>query len=104
MKNITQAEWEAKLSEDKNAIILDVRTADECSYGILENAICLDYFDTEKFLSEIQKADKNKNYYVYCRSGNRSANACRLMEDSGIANTFNLIGGITGWTGKIITK
>ena len=49
-----------------------------------------------------ERFDPNKNYYVYCRSGARSAQACMIMNASGIANTFNLVGGVMNWTGDLV--
>ena len=102
MKNITQEEWIDRIAADKNAVILDVRTENECAGGTLENAICLDIFQKDKFISELGKIDKSKNYYVYCRSGQRSTNACQLMEGMGFREPYNLIGGISNWKGKIV--
>lgn len=100
MKNITQQEWRERIAADKNAVILDVRTEQECAQGTLDNARCLDIFQSKKFLDELEKMDKGKNYYVYCRSGQRSASACQMMEQMGFASTYNLIGGISSWNGR----
>ena len=48
----------------------------------------------------IQKLDKNKNYYVYCHSGVRSVQACQIMKSFGFENLYNLLGGISEWTGQ----
>ena len=48
----------------------------------------------------IQKLDKNKNYYVYCHSGIRSVQACQIMKSFGFENLYNLLGGISEWTGQ----
>ena len=42
--------------------------------------------------------DKNKTYFVYCHSGNRSGNACNLMSEMGFEHLYNLSGGLTKWT------
>lgn len=102
MKNINQIEWQELVANDSNAVIIDVRTPRECTDGIIENAIMIDFLDTSSFKRRIEKLDKNKNYYVYCRSGNRSAKACQLLNNLGIDNTFNLIGGMMAWDGKTI--
>ena len=103
MKNITQQEWKEKVATDKNAVILDVRTEQECMQGMLENAQCVDIFRRDNFIAEMEKMDKSKNYYVYCRSGQRSAGACQVMDQMGFASTYSLIGGISIWTGEIVT-
>ena len=53
-------------------------------------------------MQEINKLDKNQSYYIYCRSGIRSANSCALMKELGFKKTFNLVGGIVEWNGKLI--
>jgi rhodanese-related sulfurtransferase len=102
MKNLTQQEWEEKVAADKNAIILDVRTEQECIQGMLANAQCLDIFVRDSFVTGLEKMDKSKNYYVYCRSGQRSAGACQIMDQMGFYNTYSLMGGISNWTGEIV--
>lgn len=97
MKNISQQEWEDQLSKENDVIVLDVRTPMEYAMGSLPNAVNLDVFETENFLAEADKLDRSKNLYVYCRSGARSANACRLLEDLGFENVHNLLGGIMAW-------
>jgi rhodanese-related sulfurtransferase len=70
--NLTQEDWVSNLEADANAVILDVRTEDECNDGIIANAINID-IQRIGFISEIEGLEKSKNYYVYCRSGARSA-------------------------------
>lgn len=99
--NLTQEEWVSQLEADENAIVLDVRTENECDQGIIPNAINLDIYEAQDFVSKIEAFDKSKNYYVYCRSGARSANACEIMNGLGIKNAYNLLGGILEWNGEI---
>ncbi len=101
--NLTQQEWVSQLQDDENAVILDVRTEDEWNDGIIENAINIDIHQGQVFINEIEALDKNKNYYVYCRSGARSAKACEVMNELGIENAFNLTGGILAWNGDIVS-
>jgi rhodanese-related sulfurtransferase len=100
--NLTQEEWVSQFEADTNAIILDVRTEDECNQGSIENAINIDIHKGQEFMAAIEAFDKTKNYYVYCRSGVRSAKACQMMNELGIENAFNLLGGIIEWNGDIV--
>lgn len=102
MKNVTQKEWKDLITEDKNAIIIDSRTPKEWMEGVLENAVLMDVLQTMKFEQDAAKLNKNKNYYLYCRSGQRSIKACSMIEQAGIDITYNLLGGMNGWTGKTI--
>jgi len=101
MKNLTQAEWSSSFTDD-NTIILDVRTPDEWAEGIIENAVMINILDPQSFMTSIEKLDKNKKYYVYCRSGARSGQACQVMNSIGINEANNLSGGILEWTGKTV--
>lgn len=101
MKNLTQEQWSTEVSQDKNAVILDVRTEEEFVEGYIPNSKNIDIYKGQGFLDEVEKLDKSKNYYVYCRSGARSAQACALMNQQGFENAYNLMGGITDWEGEI---
>lgn len=100
--NLTQEDWISQFEVDENAVILDVRTEDEYNDGIIENAINIDIHKGQDFIAELESLDKNKNYYVYCRSGARSAKACEIMKELGFENAFNLLGGILDWDGEVV--
>ncbi|MEX0289891.1 MAG: rhodanese-like domain-containing protein [Flavobacteriaceae bacterium] len=102
MKNVHQKEWKALLERDKNAVVIDCRTQREWEGGVQENAILMDVNQSLKFEKKVQALDKTKSYYVYCRSGQRSIKACRLLEAAGITNTYNLLGGMIEWKGKTV--
>ncbi len=102
MADLSQEEWVAKLNADDNASILDVRTPAEFHNGYIPNASNIDIYLGQQFLAELDKLDKSKNYYVYCRSGHRSRQACALMNKLGIANAYNLEGGILNWQGEVV--
>lgn len=104
MEDLTQEEWAEQLANDDNAVILDVRTDDEVAEGIIPNAIHIDIYKGQEFIDEVEALDKSKNYYVYCRSGNRSGKACQIMEQLGFENTYNLEGGMLEWTGEVVDK
>jgi rhodanese-related sulfurtransferase len=97
--NLPQEVWWAKAQEDENAVILDVRTEDECNDGIIPNAITIDIYKGQGFVYKIEELDKSKNYYVYCKAGGRSAQACNIMNQLGFENTYNLLGGFSEWEG-----
>lgn len=100
--DLTQEEWVSQLEADENAVILDVRTEDECSEGIIPNAINMDIYEGHEFIEKLEEMDKTKNYYVYCRSGARSSKACAAMNNLGFENTFNLLGGFLDWDGEVV--
>ncbi len=99
-EDITQEEWQDLIAKDNNAVILDVRTEEEVEDGFIPNMLNIDIRLGQGFLDEVEKLDKSKNYYVYCRSGARSAQACTLMSQMGFETTYNLIGGFMNWDGE----
>ena len=99
--DLAQETWILQLTEDTNAVIIDVRTEDECEEGIIPNAINIDIFKGQGFIDEIETLDKSKNYYVYCKAGSRSAQACAVMNQLGFESTYNLTGGFMNWKGDI---
>ncbi|MDF4223423.1 MULTISPECIES: rhodanese-like domain-containing protein [Maribacter] len=100
MADLSQQDWEEQLEKDSNAVILDVRTEEEVEDGIIPNAINIDIYKGQEFVAELEKLDKTKNYYVYCRSGARSGQACAIMNNLGFDKTYNLQGGFMNWEGE----
>lgn len=100
MKDLNQTQWREQLAKDDNAIILDVRTEQELEEGYIPNATHLNIMNAGAFMDGANQLDKDKNYYVYCRAGSRSAQACMIMESIGFKNTYNLIGGFSEWEGE----
>lgn len=101
MSDLPQKLWAEQFKQDGNAVLLDVRTDSEVAEGCMPNAKHIDIYKGQGFISEIEVLDKSKNYYVYCRSGIRSAQACALMNQLGFENAFNLVGGFLEWQGEV---
>lgn len=102
MEDLSQEEWVEQLANDTNAVVLDVRTDAEVAEGIIQNAIHIDIHQGQAFVNALEALDKSKNYYVYCRSGNRSGQACNIMEQLGFNNAYNLEGGMLEWAGDVV--
>jgi len=101
MADLTQTEWTKQLNQNSNAVVLDVRTLDEVTQGVIPNALHIDIFKGQGFIDEVEQLPKDKTYFVYCRSGRRSAQACDVMQKLGFKETYNLLGGILEWQGDI---
>lgn len=99
--DIDQIKW-ANDVKNTNNMILDVRTPQEYEEGYIPGSINLNIYDANEFMSEIQSYNKESSFYIYCKSGARSSQACQIMSQLGFANVFNLIGGITNWKGQIL--
>lgn len=99
--DLSQTDWTQQQQDSKGGIILDVRTPEEYEEGHLPNAVLLDIRNPKSFMDGVEALDPSKRYYVYCRSGARSAQACQLLKQQGILDCFNLLGGIMEWQGAI---
>lgn len=88
--------------EDKSVVIIDVRTPGEVSQGYIKGADLFIDFNGSDFEKKINELDKNKTYYVYCRSGARSGNASSYMVKNGFKDVYNITGGIIKYSGEII--
>ena len=90
----------AKLIEtrqnDPDFVILDVRTPAEVAEGRIAGACPLDFM-SPGFADKIKELPRDKTYLVYCRSGNRSAKAVKLMREAGFSDLINLDEGMLGW-------
>ena len=78
-----------ELSED--TVIIDVRTPAEFASGHLDGAVNIDV-QSPDFAAQIMELDPNGEYFVYCRSGNRSGQAIAQMNQMGF-NGENLTNG-----------
>jgi phage shock protein E len=93
--DLSVTEFLAKTAES-GVVTLDVRTPGEFAEGYIEGARLID-FQSGNFENEIATLDKNATYAVYCRSGNRSGQAVKVMQDAGFTNVFNMNGGVIEW-------
>jgi len=83
-------------AENKDFIILDIRTVEEYESGHIENAFMIDYY-SYTFNDELNSLDKNKTYLIYCRTGRRTGLTLDIMEELGFNTVYNMLGGITQW-------
>lgn len=84
------------LTEDPEAVFLDVRTPEEFNEGHIEGAVLINFFD-EDFKEQAEALDKDKPVYIYCRSGNRSQKAGMILTQMGFQEVYNIEAGYIGW-------
>ena len=87
------------IREDKNRIIVDVRTKDEYASGHIPGAICIPN-ETISNIDHVQLSNKDQNIIVYCQTGMRASKATKKLKRLGYKNVFNF-GGINSWHGDI---
>ena len=89
--DISSAEFKEKLEEERG-VVVDVRTKMEYDEGHLELTDEQYDFNSGEFHNVVDDLDKDKTYYLYCRSGNRSGQAARIMKSKGFENVYNVGG------------
>ncbi len=100
-ENLSSNDFAHEFAADTNAVLLDVRTDAEVMQGIIPQSIHID-IQKYTFADEVEKLDKTKNYYIYCRSGGRSSTACQYLRTRNfLGKIVNLDGGITHWEGEV---
>jgi len=92
--NVNEA---VRLMNNEDTVILDVRENREYAEGHIRNAIHIPLSALPKRINELEKY-RNKTILAYCRSGNRSSQACRILNKQGFEKVCNMAGGIMGWS------
>lgn len=96
MTTITAAEVKQRLDAGEKLNIIDVREPHEnAEFNIGGLLLPLGRVQT----MQIEDIDnlKDEEVIVYCRSGNRSGQACQILDLAGFKNTKNLVGGMLNW-------
>lgn len=91
-ENLSGRAFKKEWQGTPGAVLLDVRTAGEFASGTIPSALNIDFM-SPTFGKKVSELDKNVTYFLFCRSGNRSGQACRLMYQQGF-DVRNLSGGI----------
>lgn len=79
----------ASAVQDAKSIIIDCRTPGETAGGMVTGAQELDWLAGAWTEEAMQSLDPAKSYYLYCRSGNRSGQAAKLLRAKGFDSVFN---------------
>lgn len=95
IENIDAKKFKELVDEGKG-IILDVRAPQEVSEGYINNASTINLYDDD-FKAKINLIQKDKQIYVYCKSGGRSYKAAEIMMKNGFDKVYNLKGGLSEW-------
>ena len=85
-----------RLINKEDAMVLDVRESNELGQGSIIDSKHIALSALPDQLATLSK-DKDKPILVFCKMGNRSAQACKLLLKNSYTNVFGLKGGITAW-------
>lgn len=99
LKNLKSSEFQQKLNDSPNKVIVDVRETHEFKDGHLPGAVNI---PLSKLGARSGEIPKDKEVFLYCRSGMRSKQAGRILSKQGFNNLAHLQGGIMSWNGKVV--
>lgn len=88
VQTIGSQQTKTLLEQDKNVVILDVRTPGEYASGHLKNAQHIDFYAAD-FSQRLQSLDPATSYVVYCAVGGRSREAVQLMAGMGFQQVYD---------------
>lgn len=77
-------------------VLLHMRTPTAFVSGHIEGAININY-NAGHFRTELSSLEPKKTYFVYCRTGRRTAEAVRIMKELGFNSIVRIKGSIVGW-------
>jgi sulfur-carrier protein adenylyltransferase/sulfurtransferase len=98
MKEVNVHELKKMLDEKEDFQLIDVREPKEHEYSNIGG----DLIPMGTIFNRIDQINREKKVVVYCRSGSRSANVVRALEQRyGFENLYNLKGGILDWSDEI---
>ena len=99
-QNLNPVDFKEAFESADNAVLIDVRTAPEVAAGKISGALEIDFYGSD-FTRKILELDRNKAYFMICRSGGRSGQACAFMSQNGFKELYNLAGGMIAWEFQI---
>ena len=98
VKEMTPVEFAARAEAAGAPLLLDVREDWELEIARVDGVLHIPMGDVPARLPEI---DPEREIVVMCRSGGRSAQVARFLEQQGYARVWNLAGGILAWSDQL---
>lgn len=96
IKEINAADLDRLIQANDHFELVDIRTPAEISRGVIPNSKTLPMHLIPLNLNYFSIS--SKQIVLYCRTGSRSAQACRFLNQQGIHNVISLRGGMIKWT------
>ncbi|MDR3714041.1 MAG: rhodanese-like domain-containing protein [Puia sp.] len=101
MQVISVDELKARIDAGEELLLLDVREpAENADFNI--GGVLLPLGRVQTLQVDDIEDWKDKEVICYCRSGNRSGQACLILETAGFTNVKNLTGGMLAWQDRIV--
>ncbi len=99
IENLSSEDFFKLLEENqknKDTVLIDCRTLPEFNAGKIKGAVILDFYAPD-FHNKLSTLNKDKKYFIYCRTGSRSKIMLDMMQRSGFKEVYNLAYGIVDW-------
>ena len=100
IKSLSCSEFKLKLRSAKRAKLIDIGTNEEYRELHIPGSVNYDFHSPE-FYNRLEFMDRNRPYFVYCRNGERSETAVRMMEEKGFRRVYSLTSGLRSWIGTL---
>jgi rhodanese-related sulfurtransferase len=94
IREIASSELKSRIEAGDAVEIVDIRSEMEIAQGVLPSA---QHLPMHLIPLKMNDLPKDRDVILYCRSGARSYQACAYLAQQGVANVFNLRGGIIDW-------
>ena len=95
IKEISVSDLFRLIGADNEFELVDIRTPAEIERGVLPDAKTLSMHLVPLKLNYF--SESSRQFVIYCRTGSRSAQVCRFLNQQGIFNVISLRGGILRW-------
>jgi rhodanese-related sulfurtransferase len=95
-KDVNATEAKVLVEQNKEIVVLDIRTPKEYNAGHIDGALNINY-SADNFKEELAKLDKSATYIVHCKSGGRSGRSMSTLEALGFENIVHMDDGFDGW-------
>ncbi len=97
--HLSPEEWKAKMEQDPDVVLVDVRNRYESVAGQFEGAVACEietFRELPDYLKQLESL-KNKTVLMYCTGGIRCEKASALFRSQGFEKVFQLHGGIVNY-------
>ncbi|MBN6188453.1 rhodanese-like domain-containing protein [Aneurinibacillus sp. BA2021] len=101
VKSVSVDELQEAIKQPKGKQIIDVREVNEYRGGHIQGARNIPLGQVKAAANGIPK---DRDTYLVCESGFRSAQAARILKKEGFQNLYNVSGGMKRWKGKVVRK
>jgi rhodanese-related sulfurtransferase len=100
VKNISAIEVEKLIKDNKNIVILDVRTQNEYNSGYINGSKLMPVSEINSRLEELEKY-RDRPILVHCASGGRSPKAVGILLKNKFGPIYHMNHGLSGWKGQL---